>query len=297
MNTICFGEILWDVLPTGKVPGGAPMNVCYHLNRLNLAASIISKTGNDENGKALLDFLQKNHIDTSLIQTDSRQATGTVIATQKGNEIEYDIVQPVAWDFIDNSATLMERVSAADYFIFGSLAARNPHSRNTLIQLLDTAKTKIIDINLRPPHYEQSTVELLFTKADILKLNNHELALIAGWYSNEADFEKQVLLLSEKFSIPVMIITKGEAGAALLYNKNFYEHPGYKIKVADTIGSGDAFLAGFLSKYTTGHSPETALEFACRIGAFVASQKGACPDYQAEEIENIKNAPYPERLL
>ncbi|GAB3414253.1 carbohydrate kinase family protein [Niabella aquatica] len=287
MNTICFGEILWDILPHEKVPGGAPMNVCYHLNRLGRKAAIISKTGNDENGKALIDFLQQNNINTSLVQVDHEQPTGTVMATQKGNEMEYDIVQPVAWDFIDYDEALLQKVKEAHYFICGSLVARSRHSRNTLFQLLNVARTKIVDINLRPPHYEPSTLEILLNKADISKLNNHELALIAGWYTNEADFEKQVLLVSEKFSIPTIIITKGEDGAVLFFEKRFYYHAGYKIKVADTIGSGDAFLAGFLSKYMAGRSPETALAFACRIGAFVASQKGACPQYDVDRIENI----------
>ena len=287
MNTICFGEILWDILPHEKVPGGAPMNVCYHLNRLGQEAAIISKTGNDENGKDLIGFLQQNDINTSLVQVDNEQPTGTVMATQKGNEMEYDIVQPVAWDFIDYDEALLQKVKEANYFICGSLVARNKYSRDTLFRLLEAAQTKIIDINLRPPHYDQSTVEVLFNKADILKLNNHELALITGWYSDEADFEKQVLLLSEKFSIPAIIITKGEAGAALLVEKRFYYHTGYKVEVADTIGSGDSFLAGFLSKYMTGQSPEAALAFACKIGAFVASQKGACPQYDADSIENM----------
>ena len=153
MNTICFGEILWDILPHEKVPGGAPMNVCYHLNRLGQRAAIISKTGNDENGKLLLDFLQQNHIDTSLVQIDNTQPTGTVIARQIGNEMEYDIVQPVAWDFIDYNETLLQKVKEADYFVCGSLAARSDHSRNALFKLLNVAKTKIVDINLRPPHY------------------------------------------------------------------------------------------------------------------------------------------------
>ena len=196
MNTICFGEILWDVLPDEKVPGGAPMNVCYHLNRLGQSAAIISKIGTDENGSDLIAFLNSNSVDTSLVQVDTKHKTGIVIATQKGNEMEYDIVQPVAWDFIDNSKALMDAVSQADYFVCGSLPARHEHSRKNLYALLEVAKTKVVDINLRPPHYERPTLEHLLQQADILKLNNHELSMIAAWYSNESDFEKQVHLLS-----------------------------------------------------------------------------------------------------
>ncbi|WP_114789745.1 carbohydrate kinase [Niabella yanshanensis] len=287
MNTICFGEILWDILPQEKVPGGAPMNVCYHLNQLGQGAAIISKTGTDENGKGLLAFLQQHRVDISLVQTDERQATGTVIATQKGNEMEYDIVQPVAWDFIDVTEQLLDKVSQASYFVCGSLVARSEHSRSTLYRLLDVAKKKVIDINLRPPHYQKDTLEYLLKQADILKLNDHELTLIAGWYISETDFEKQVTFLSDQFSIPTIIITKGANGAALYHSHTFHYHNGYKVTVADTIGSGDAFLAGFLSRHITNNAPEVSLEFACKLGAFVASQKGACPPYDAREVEKL----------
>ncbi|MGN7784682.1 carbohydrate kinase family protein [Niabella sp. 22666] len=287
MNTICFGEILWDILPQEKVPGGAPMNVCYHLNQLGQAAAIISKTGTDENGKGLLEFLEQHQVDISLVQKDEQHATGTVIATQKGNEMEYDIVQPVAWDFIDVTEQLLEKVSQASYFVCGSLAARSLHSRGTLYRLLEAANTKVIDINLRPPHFEKDTLEHLLKQADILKLNDHELALIAGWYISETEFEKQVAFLSDQFSIPTIIITKGANGAALYYNNTFFYHNGYKVTVADTIGSGDAFLAGFLSKHIENNQPETSLDFACKLGAFIASQKGACPPYDVREVEEV----------
>ena len=287
MNTLCFGEVLWDILPTEKVPGGAPMNVCYHLNRLGQTASIISKVGNDDNGGDLIKFLKQNNVDTSLVQVDDNRPTGTVIATQKGNEMEYDIVQPAAWDFIDVTDSLLNKVHTADYFICGSLAARTEHSKQTLFKLLDVAKTKVVDINLRPPHYTKETIEALLNQADILKLNNHELTLIAGWYHIENDFEKQAIFISEKFSVSTIIITKGDEGAALFFENRFYYHYGYKVNVADTIGSGDAFLAGFLSQHTKGVSPETALDFACKLGAFVASQKGACPYYTIEDIDKI----------
>lgn len=286
MNSFCFGEVLWDILPEGKVPGGAPMNVCYHLNRLGHAASIISKIGNDAYGRDLIQFLLQQNIDTSLIQTDDGHPTGTVMATRHGNEMEYNIVQPAAWDFIDNSEPLLGKAMQAPYFICGSLAARNRHSAKTLFELLDSAQTKVIDINLRPPHFTKTLIEALLHKADILKLNDHELVLIAHWYHAEDSFEKQVLFISKKFSINTILITKGAAGAALYANSRFYYNDGYRVDVVDTIGSGDAFLAAFLSKYMKKERPEAALDFACRLGAFVAGKKGACPVYDLAELEH-----------
>lgn len=287
MSTICFGEILWDILPNEKVPGGAPMNVCYHLTQLGQSASLISKIGADDNGQSLMEFLTQNKLDTAFIQTDNIQPTGTVIAQQTGNEMAYQIVQPVAWDFINCTQTLLDEVSHADYFISGSLVARSELSRNTLFKLMNIAQTKVIDINLRPPHFTKETIEALLTKADIVKLNNHELALIAGWYSHVHDFEMQILQLSKRFSLPTIIVTKGDAGASIFFEDSFFNHSGFKVQVQDTIGSGDAFLAGFLSKYITGSNPEEALSFACKMGAFIASQKGACPNYDGTSVAQL----------
>ncbi|TXI31393.1 MAG: carbohydrate kinase [Niabella sp.] len=265
------------------------MNVCYHLNQLGHKASIISKIGNDENGKALVDFLDQHNIETSLIQTHAEYSTGTVIATVCGNEMSYDIVKPVAWDFIEVNENVLKKVANAQYLVCGSLAARNIHSKNALFQLMKVAKTIIVDINLRPPHFDQLTIEQLLEKADILKLNHHELGLISGWHNEEINFENQILFLAKRYSISTIMVTKGENGATLFTNHQIFNHPGYKVKVNDTIGSGDAFLAGFLSKQYDNIAPEIALDFACKLGAFVASKKGACPEYKSSEVDLLNN--------
>lgn len=281
-KAICFGEVLWDILPAGAMPGGAPMNVAYHLNRLGKKAKMISKIGNDANGEKLMEFLHANKISTELLQKDVHFSTGTVIATADNNhEMHYDIIKPVAYDFIDCTRALEEIVSNAPFFIFGSLAARTEHSRNTLQQLITVAQIKVLDINLRPPHFEQPVVEALCQNTNILKLNENELPLVAAWYGNEHRFDEQVKLISKRFSISKIIVTKGAHGASYYNGESFYHHPGFKVKVADTIGSGDSFLAGFLSCAMDGLPAEKCIEFACKLGAFVASQKGGCPIYDA----------------
>ena len=285
-KAICFGEVLWDILPAGALPGGAPMNVAYHLNRLGKQAKMISKIGDDTNGEKLVAFMQANKISSELLQKDEYYPTGTVIATPGDNhEMHYDIIQPVAYDFIDYTKEVEKEVADVPYFIFGSLAARTAHSRNTLQQLITVAQTKVLDINLRPPHFKQPVIETLCQQADILKLNENELPLIPAWYAEEPVFEEQVKLISKRFSIPKIIVTKGAHGASYYDGEKFYHHPGFKVKVADTIGSGDSFLAAFLSGMMDGWLPEKCIELACKIGAFVASQKGGCPAYDLEMIE------------
>jgi len=287
-KVVCFGEVLWDILPSGEVPGGAPMNVAYHLHKQHKNPAVITRIGNDEMGKALIDIFSTYGICTDFFQLDNEHGTGKVFAKpNEQHEVVYDIVKPVAWDFIKKEDALDTLVSHADYFVFGSLAARSPGSKNTLLQLLESAKTKVLDINLRPPHYDRKIVEELLAKADFLKLNLAELELITGWFSKYTTIKDRVNSIKEKFNVQNMVVTKGGDGADLYYNGYEYTHSGYKVKVVDTVGSGDAFLAGLIAKFSEKAIPEEALDFASRLGAFIATKKGACPDYRVEEIGKL----------
>ena len=287
-DAVCFGETLWDLLPTGARPGGAPMNVAYHLQKLGLKAAIISRVGKDQRGDDLLKVLQHNSVSTDLMQVDAEQSTGVVNATlHESNEVSYEIVHPAAWDFIVFEPGLVELVQKAGFFIYGSLAARDKTTAQTLWQLVEAAQTKVVDINLRPPHFSRELVETLLHSADILKLNEHELPLITSWFSKQHNPVEQVQYLQDHFSIPTIIVTQGGSGAMVCHNGDIYSHPGYKIKVADTIGSGDALLAGFLAKLNKGAPIDECLQVANALGAFIASKEGACPAYGSDEIALI----------
>lgn len=282
---VCFGETLWDFLPQGKLPGGAPVNVAYHLKQLGKNPAVITRIGNDEPGKELREVFESKNIDTRFFQVDEKYPTGKVFASLKDdNEVEYDIVKPVAWDFIETNDKVDKVVSDAHYFIFGSLSARNEKSRNSLLHCLESAKTKVLDINVRPPHFTQEVAVQLLEHADILKLNLSELHLVSAWFGDFQTNEAMIKFLVEKFNLKTIIVTKGGDGALLFTNEQFYDHPGYKVKVADTIGSGDSFLAAILSKLMDGASPAIALDFASALGAFVASRSGAWPNYEISDI-------------
>ena len=287
-DAVCFGEILWDILPTGAQPGGAPMNVAYHLQKLGLRAAMISRIGRDEKGEKLLTILQANGVTTDYVQQDAHHITGIVNATlHETNEVTYEIVHPVAWDFIVPEERLVGLVNGARFFIYGSLAARDKITAQTLFQLVEAARTRVVDINLRPPHFSQALVEWLLESAGILKLNEHELPLLCSWYSKLKQDEEQVKFLQDRFAIPTIIVTKGGEGAMVCHEGRLYSHPGYKVKVADTIGSGDAFLAGFLAKTKEELPIEQRLQFANALGAFIASKQGACPAYEVREIATV----------
>ena len=173
---VCFGEILFDVFPTQRKIGGAPLNVALRMNSLGIDAHIISRIGNDEVGKELLHFLEKNDISTNNIQIDNKYSTGEVFVKldDKGSA-SYTINYPVAWDKIEATSEATNVVKDADALVFGSLACRDITSYLSLLTLLNSAKHKIFDVNLRPPFYNKELLLDLMEKADFIKFNDDEL--------------------------------------------------------------------------------------------------------------------------
>jgi fructokinase len=292
IDVACIGEILWDLLPSGAKPGGAPMNVAYHLKKLGMQPAMISRIGKDEWGKKMLGILNDNGLTTDYIQLDQDHPTGIVNATVgENNEVSYEIVHPVAWDFIEAEERVFGIVKNAEYFIYGSLAARDEVSKKTIFALIESASCKVLDINFRPPHFSQAVAKHLLNTADILKLNEHELPLIAGWCSKFQDMDDQVRCIQDHFSIPEIIVTCGSMGAMICHQGKIVKHGGYKVKVADTVGSGDAFLAGYISQRKKAADAQTRLEFANAMGAFIASKNGACPQYEVREVYELMREP------
>jgi len=290
-TAICYGEILWDVLPDGPQPGGAPLNVAYHLNKMGIETSLISRIGNDANGRRLTDLMDEWGINKSLIQVDEQYETSQVLARMgNGNEVTYEIVSPVAWDFISNTGDISNRSDGSGYFVYGSLASRNETSRDTLFELLSTPAVKVFDINLRPPFISRSLLEVLLRKANIVKFNEAELDIVQvmfkGSFGGEAS---KIKFIQEYFDVPEIIVTKGEFGASYYKGDKAYHIWGSEIKVVDTIGSGDSFLAAFIANHSKGLKPQEILKNAVAMGGFIATKKGGCPQYQLADYNEFKN--------
>ena len=285
-NVVCFGEVLWDVLPTGKIPGGAPMNVAIRLQSMGIPARVISSTGNDAAGAELIQFILQKNVAVNLIQQDNNIATGEVhVKLDEQGIATYNIVYPSAWDRINITAENLDAVKNATAFVFGSLACRDKVSCNTLLQLLSVASYKIFDVNLRPPFYSIPFIEELMKQSDFIKLNDDELLIVAETMGSATkDIAENILFIANKTDTKTICITKGKDGAILYAENKFWSHPGFTVKVADTIGSGDSFLAALISKIIYNNHYTEAIEFACAIGAIVATHKGANPEIVEEEI-------------
>lgn len=286
MTHTCFGEILWDLLPSGPQLGGAPMNVSYHLQQLGEKATMISRIGIDNRGEEILSILKERNLSSEYIQIDHHIATGIVHVNSNGSEdMQYEIVAPAAWDHITASDELHHLVRRSECFVFGSLITRNATSRKTLFELLESATCRVLDINLRSPFIDRATVDQLLRKADIVKMNLEELKLIGSWFCHYDSPAQLIAGIQKRFNLKLLIVTKGGNGADVLVEGNLYSHPGYRVQVADTVGSGDAFLAAFLHKWLPGKRPEQALEFACSLGSLIATKRGGCPEYSLEELQ------------
>jgi fructokinase len=287
LSAVCFGEVLWDVFPTHKKIGGAPLNVALRMNSLGVATTIISRIGKDEDGNDILSFLKDQNVSSDSIQVGEEYKTGVVnvMINEKGNA-SYDILYPSSWDKITLTNEMIEKVSESDVFIFGSLMCRDEISRSTLYSLLDKAKYKVFDANLRAPYFTSDVINELMLKADFIKLNDEELWEISrNLDSPYNSFEQNIKFIAEKTNTKQVCVTKGAFGAVLYQNDKFYYNSGYFIKVVDTVGAGDSFLATLIVRLLKGKSPQKSLNYACAIGALVAGHEGANPMISDTEIK------------
>lgn len=293
---VCFGEVLWDNLPSGRKLGGAPLNVAYHLNKLGVYTDMLTRIGDDQDGYELIARAQELSIPTGLFQYDTIHPTSTVEVTMDENkDVKYEIVAPVAWDFISCGEAELHAVREADFFVYGSLSARNAVSYTSLQRLLKDAKYKVMDVNLRAPHYTRERILELMAQADLVKMNEEELHYVAdclGLDAGLADREKADQLMIY-FQLPELLVTYGAAGAVYHSQKDqfIYHFSALHVQVKDTVGSGDSFLAAFLSRRCNmgmDSSVEDMLEFAATLSAFVTQSNGACPDYSVTTINRFQ---------
>lgn len=288
-RVVSFGEILWDKLPSGKAPGGAPLNFAYRLNSFQNSLSIISKVGDDSLGKGLTDFLNTNGLDTEHIQISKIYKTGEVnVSIDKNGIADYDILNPVAWDDISLNSENIELTKNSLVFVFGSLICRNITSRKTLKELIKISPFKLFDINLRSPYYNMNLIEKLMLSSDFIKFNYEEIEEISTIYINKkATLENMIETISEKTKTKNICVTMGEKGACYYTNNSFYYQDGFKISVLDTVGAGDSFIATLVEGILNKTKPQEILKKACAVAALVASKEGATPLVSATEINDL----------
>lgn len=290
ISVSCFGEILWDVFPSYRRIGGAPLNVALRMHSLGASVNMISRLGRDADAEKILKYLEDQGLSSKFIQMDEEYKTGTVdVHLDETRTATYTINKPAAWDAIELAPEMKQAVRSSDALIYGSLATRSKRSRETLQSLLRQSRFKIFDMNLRPPHYDMDQLIGLLNQADLVKLNDEELdELVVHLKLPGMTVTEKMTHLSEWLTSEVTLcVTKGAEGAQLLLKGEMYSNSGYQVKVADTVGAGDSFLAALSYNLLNHMAPQEALDNACAMGSLVASKEGAIPIITPEEIETL----------
>ncbi|MBU0675024.1 MAG: carbohydrate kinase [Proteobacteria bacterium] len=278
---ISIGEIVWDQFPNRSVLGGAPLNVGYHLQARDLSVLVASRIGADAQGRKTLARLHDIGLAVDAIQIDDHLPTGRVLVSMDGNnEPHFEIEKPAAWDHIQAAGVENVVANQSFHLVCGTLAQRDKESRQTIRRLWQQATTIFYDVNLRPPDTPLDHVRASLIAAQVVKVNREELAILNQALVGAGGREEEVAAaLLAAFDLKLLAVTRGSEGALLINSDGYHTHPGFKIIVADTVGSGDAFFSGIIAGYLTGADLKNCLEEANRLGAYVASRSGATPDY------------------
>jgi len=298
---VSFGEALWDLLPTGPVLGGAPLNFAYRMNSLGHRSIIVSRLGRDNLGRKARKQIAALGMDDSCLQWDDTEPTGTVeIYFDADKNPDYTIIENVAYDHIEFSDNLESVVERADCLCFGTLAQRNEVSRGLLQNLLSkfSGKFKLLDINLRKNCYSEETIENSLEQADILKLNDEEFAVLADLFRLQGDSAlAQIECLLKRAGLEYCVVTLGERGALAISKEGEKIYiPGYRVTLVDPCGSGDGFAAGFIHSLLNGHPLSSACRLGNALGAMVARQEGATQPISYMEAMAFMDASQPETI-
>lgn len=279
---IAIGELLWDLLPTKKVLGGAPANFAYHTHAMGAESLIVSCIGNDALGRELRLRLAEMGLRTDGITTDPIAPTGVVsVALDARGVPNFTIHENVAWDFLAPSPAVLAEAGGADAVYYGSLGQRHSVARGVIRKFLQSAPPaalRVFDINLRQNFYTREIVVESLQAANVLKLNNDELPVVArlvGLTGSEASLLDQ---LAVGYGLRVVALTRGDQGSALWVNGEFISRPVEPIAaLTDTVGAGDSYTAALVMGLLAGHEPEQIIDQAHRVASFVCTQFGGTP--------------------
>jgi fructokinase len=282
-----LGELLWDCFPDLRRPGGAPANVAFHAGQLGCRGVVCSRVGRDAAGDELVEFLAAQGIATQWVQRDDAHPTGTVsVGMGRDRQHHFTIHENVAWDYLELNDGLKELMAAAAAVCFGTLAQRSPTTRRTILKALTAVGRDcliVYDVNLRQEFYRRGWIEESLVAAQIVKLNLEEVAVLAELLgTGPPDPVPFARAIQEQFGVETVCVTRGKLGSLVIEKNGVHDVPAVTVKVADTVGAGDAFTAALIYTRLCGWPTARGAAFATRVGALVAQHPGAMPPLRDE---------------
>lgn len=284
-----LGELLWDVFASGKRLGGAPANFSYVANLLGDKGITASRVGSDLLGDEAIARLAQLGLTSAFVQRDQKHPTGTVqVEIDRAGQASFEIAQSAAWDFLGWTAEWHKLADEADAVCFGSLAQRSQASRDTIRSFLRATRQdalRIFDVNLRQNFYRAEIISESMHLASIVKMNHKELPivmrLLGGQHVNDLESAGRLL---PQYDLRLVCVTRGSNGSLLISRDEISEHLGFKVKIADTVGAGDAFTAALVHGLLRNEPLSRINDLANRVGAWVASEPGAMPPSPKEGL-------------
>ncbi len=285
-TVVCWGELLWDLFPDGRLLGGAPSNVAYHLAALGCSVALASRVGDDELGREAAAALTASGVDTSLLQIDPRRRTGRVEVELVAGEPSYTLVPGCAWEHIEVTDAVATALTTCRAFCYGTLSqhVETTHFERALALLPETC-LRVCDPNLRPKHVDFAHLRSALAAADLVKLNQDEARIIA----ERAGVDDAVVWMRDKLGVATVVLTRGPRGCVVVSDSGMLEHPGFAAAPGgDNVGAGDAFLAALVHLLLLERPLDEVMRAANRYGAYLASQKGATPAIPSHVIDAVQ---------
>lgn len=290
------GEILWDMLPAGKQLGGAPANVAFHTRSLGADGIPVSAVGDDEAGKEIIETVRDLGLPDIHIAVLASRSTGSVLVTLSNEGVpDFRIKEDVAWDYIPWNDELRSLAEQADAVCYGSLAQRSELSRRTIRRVIGAADDRclrVFDVNLRQSFYDAPLLQETMAMSDVLKLNEHELPVVASLCRMKGGETDVLRTLLEEYRLELIALTKGEKGSRLVSANTDSSLPGPAVTVADTVGAGDAFTAALIIGLLKHVPLPTVHSCASELAAYVCTREGATPQLTPEIRGRLKDLIY-----
>jgi len=277
-TVIGMGEVLWDLLPDGKILGGAPVNFAYHAMQLGAVGVAVSSVGNDDLGREIMDSVNSKGVENCIAVNN--HPTGTVGVTLNDGRPDYTIYENVAWDFIELTPEAIKTIQKADAICFGTLAQRSIASHEAIqkaLKLVPENCLKVYDINLRQKYYSKELISESLSIANVFKINDDEVELFKHLFDMEGNETEVCRKIKETYMLKYLALTKGEKGSYLFHENEVSFLPTPLVVVEDTIGAGDSFTSAMVMGILNKQPLKKIHSKAVEISAFVCTQKGATP--------------------
>jgi fructokinase len=297
-----IGEVLWDLLLTGKQLGGAPANFAYHAHALGAQTHMITRVGQDDYGREIIRRFQNMGLPDSTVQIDPSKPTGTVKVVLSGDGLaHFTVLENVGWDFISVTDEALAVARNADAICFGSLAQRCEQSRNTIQQLVTATSAhalRVFDINLRQRFYSHEVIEKSLQLANVLKLNDDELPRLAEMFGLtpatgrqiEHRIKSQLEFFACTFDLQLVALTRGPGGSLLYQQGRWSDCESSPVQVIDTVGAGDSFTASLVLGLLRKMDLDEINTVANEIARYVCSQAGGTPPMPPEFGQRFSDA-------